>query len=309
VNDNVVCVSQLVCHEDRKKAREMALNMGSGRHQSLVFRYLDTFPKPPQVPDWPNLIPDPTPEQLEERIATGQRIVGDPDECAKAVQKYVDVGCDQLVFGILATTLPQEDCLHTCELFGTQVIPRFDKDPVHSTTRYREAALAKGPKAARDERTARRPDRPAGAARLRSAASDRRAEHGLRAAVGGRRRHDRAGPRRQGVRPRRLLLCRGVRSRGGAALARGRHVHHLVRHRRDARVPGRRHQARAPHVVRVDPRLSPPARHREGVPHARRALGRTHRARLRRGPSRSRVRRPWAWTSRNAASSWTKRST
>jgi hypothetical protein len=59
------------------------------------------------------------------------------------VQKYVDVGCDQLVFGILATTLPQEACLHTCELFGTQVIPRFDRDPVHSTTRYREAALEK----------------------------------------------------------------------------------------------------------------------------------------------------------------------
>jgi alkanesulfonate monooxygenase SsuD/methylene tetrahydromethanopterin reductase-like flavin-dependent oxidoreductase (luciferase family) len=141
VNDNVVCVSQLVCHEDRRKARELALHMGSSRHQSLVFRYLDTFPRPPQVPPWPQLIPDPTPEQLEERIATGQRIVGDPDECAQAVQKYVDVGCDQLVFGILATTLPQETCRQTCELFGTQVIPRFDRDPSHSTTRFREAAL------------------------------------------------------------------------------------------------------------------------------------------------------------------------
>jgi hypothetical protein len=26
------------------------------------------------------------------------------------------------------------------ELFGREVIPQFDKDPVHSTTRYREAA-------------------------------------------------------------------------------------------------------------------------------------------------------------------------
>ncbi len=126
----------------------MALDMGSGRHQSLVFRYLDTFPKPPQVPDWPKLIPDPTPEQLEERIATGQRIVGDPDECAKAVQKYVDAGCDQLVFGILATTLPQDVCVENCRLFGKEVIPRFDRDPVHSTTRYREAALAKTKRAA-----------------------------------------------------------------------------------------------------------------------------------------------------------------
>jgi hypothetical protein len=29
---------------------------------------------------------------------------------------------------------------HTAELFGREVIPRFDKDPVHSTTRMREAA-------------------------------------------------------------------------------------------------------------------------------------------------------------------------
>ena len=26
------------------------------------------------------------------------------------------------------------------ELFGKEVLPQFDKDPVHSTTRYREAA-------------------------------------------------------------------------------------------------------------------------------------------------------------------------
>ena len=31
-----------------------------------------------------------------------------------------------------------------CRLFGAEVQPRFDKDPVHSTTRYREAALKKG---------------------------------------------------------------------------------------------------------------------------------------------------------------------
>ena len=125
----------------------MALNMGSGRHQSLVFRYLDTFPKPAQVPDWPKLIPDPTPEQLEERIASGQRIVGNPDECAKAVQQYADVGCDQIIFGVLASTQPQATALETVALFGAEVQPRFDKDPVHSTTRYREAALGKASQA------------------------------------------------------------------------------------------------------------------------------------------------------------------
>jgi alkanesulfonate monooxygenase SsuD/methylene tetrahydromethanopterin reductase-like flavin-dependent oxidoreductase (luciferase family) len=143
VNDNVACVTQLVCLEDRQRARELALTMGSGYHTSLVFKYLDTFPRPAGVPEWPKLIPDPTPQQLEERIASGQRIVGDPDECAKAVQQYADIGCDQIIFGVLASTLPQATALESVELFGREVQPRFDKDPVHSTTRYREAAQAK----------------------------------------------------------------------------------------------------------------------------------------------------------------------
>jgi hypothetical protein len=95
------------------------------------------------VPQWPALIPEPTPEQLDERIASGQRIVGDPDECARAVQKYVDIGCDQIIFGVLASSQPQEVALASVELFGKHVQPRFDTDPVHSTTRMREAALAK----------------------------------------------------------------------------------------------------------------------------------------------------------------------
>lgn len=143
VNDNVVCVTQLVCMEDGKEARKVALNMGSGYHTSLVFRYLDTFPRPAGIPEWPKQIPEPSPEQLEERIESGQRIVGTPDECAKAVQKYADIGCSQLVFGILASTQTQEVAKKTIELFGKHVIPQFDKDPVHSTTRYREAALAR----------------------------------------------------------------------------------------------------------------------------------------------------------------------
>jgi alkanesulfonate monooxygenase SsuD/methylene tetrahydromethanopterin reductase-like flavin-dependent oxidoreductase (luciferase family) len=140
VNDNVACVTQLVCMEDAKKARAVALGMGSGYHTSLVFRYLDTFPRPAGVPAWPALIPEPTPAQLEDRIAAGQRLVGDPDEVARGVQMYADVGCDQLIFGLLASTQPQEIAIQTADLFGREVIPRFDRDPVHSTTRMREAA-------------------------------------------------------------------------------------------------------------------------------------------------------------------------
>src|SRR5881397_3988060 len=140
VNDNVACVTQLVCMEDRQKARAVAMAMGSSYHASLVFRYLDTFPRPPGVPEWPRLIPEPDAATLEERIQAGNRLVGDPDEVARGVQLYADVGCDQLIFGLLASRQPQEVALHTLELFGREVLPRFDRDPVHSTTRMRVAA-------------------------------------------------------------------------------------------------------------------------------------------------------------------------
>lgn len=143
VNDNVACVTQLVCMEDGKAARRLACSMGNMYHTSLVFRYLDTFPRPAGIPQWPQVIPEPTLEQLEERIRSGQRIVGDPDECATAVQKYAEIGCDQIIFGILASSQPQETARNSAALFGQHVIPRFDKDPVHSTTRYRQAALKK----------------------------------------------------------------------------------------------------------------------------------------------------------------------
>lgn len=147
VNDNVACVTQLVCAEDGQEARGIACNMGDMYHVSLVFRYLDTFPHPPGIPPWPRTLPEPTLEELEERIRTGQRIVGDPEECARAVQTYVDIGCDQIIFGILASTQPQWVAKRSVELFGRYVVPRFDTDPMHSTTRYRLAALGQQPMA------------------------------------------------------------------------------------------------------------------------------------------------------------------
>ncbi|MFM8409758.1 MAG: LLM class flavin-dependent oxidoreductase [Alphaproteobacteria bacterium] len=143
VNDNVACVSTLVCHEDRDVARNMCLNMGGAYQNSLVFRYLDTFPKPPQVPDWPKLIPEPTPAELEQRIEAGIRIVGDPEDCRRGIQKYVDIGCDQIIFGVLASTQPMDFAKHSTALFAREVMPHFDTDPVHRTTRHREGALQK----------------------------------------------------------------------------------------------------------------------------------------------------------------------
>jgi alkanesulfonate monooxygenase SsuD/methylene tetrahydromethanopterin reductase-like flavin-dependent oxidoreductase (luciferase family) len=142
VNDNVMVTTQMLCLEDGQRARQVACDMASSYHQSLVFRYLDTFPKPPFIPTWPEVLPEPTLEEMDARIAQGLVAVGTPDECTKNIQRYADIGADQLTFGMLSSTMPIETCVEAIETFGRHVLPTFDTDPVHRTTRHREAALA-----------------------------------------------------------------------------------------------------------------------------------------------------------------------
>ncbi len=143
INDNIMGVTNLVCMEDRKKAFEVAANMGMNYYTTLAFHWLDNIPKPPGFPEWPNKIPEPTPEQVEAMAAEGFIVAGDPDDCLKAVKKWEAVGFDQLTFSPTTNTLPTDVVIGSMELFGREVIPQLDKDPVHSTTRYREEAAAK----------------------------------------------------------------------------------------------------------------------------------------------------------------------
>jgi alkanesulfonate monooxygenase SsuD/methylene tetrahydromethanopterin reductase-like flavin-dependent oxidoreductase (luciferase family) len=150
VNDNIMVTSQMLCLEDGQRARDIACNMTSGYQNTLVFHYLDTFPKPEGIPDWPTLIPEPTPEMLDQAIAAKLVMVGTPDEVSKSVKEYEDAGADQVCFGMLSTTMPIEVAIEGVETFGKHVIPQFDKDPVHRSTRMREAYVAeRGPKAKR----------------------------------------------------------------------------------------------------------------------------------------------------------------
>jgi alkanesulfonate monooxygenase SsuD/methylene tetrahydromethanopterin reductase-like flavin-dependent oxidoreductase (luciferase family) len=143
-NDNVMMTNGVICLSDRKRAREIACTRGRGYLYSLVCLYHDTMPKPDYAPVWPAPpLEPPTEDMLDELIEAGWLLCGTPEEVCSQVEKYQTVGCDQLVFGVPNDGLTHDEVLEMLELFGTKVIPEFDRDPVHSTTRYRQLAKPK----------------------------------------------------------------------------------------------------------------------------------------------------------------------
>ncbi len=139
VNDNIMVVTNMICMENREKAFETAVSIGMNYYTSLQMHWLDNIPKPPGFPEWPDVIPEPTVDQLKKAAEIGMVVVGDPDDCAKAVQRWADIGADQICFSPTTSNMAQDKIIESMELFGKEVIPQFDKDPVHRSTRQREA--------------------------------------------------------------------------------------------------------------------------------------------------------------------------
>lgn len=145
-NDNVMMTNAVVCLEDRDRAREVAISSGRGYLNTMVTMYHDTMPKMEGAVTWPgrpNGIANE--ENLDWAIEAGYLLCGNPDEVNEQIDRYQAVGTDQLVFGIPNEGFEHEEVLEMIEIFGSKVIPNYDTDPVHSTTRMRAEAKAKYP--------------------------------------------------------------------------------------------------------------------------------------------------------------------
>jgi alkanesulfonate monooxygenase SsuD/methylene tetrahydromethanopterin reductase-like flavin-dependent oxidoreductase (luciferase family) len=149
MNDNVMMTNAVICFEDRDKARKIALERVAGYLVTMVNLYHDTMPKSPDAITWPgapmvlrDLAGSDPDGFLDQMIAGGYMLVGNPEEVSKQLESYKSVGCDQLVFG-MPQDLHRDEILELLETFGDQVIPEHDPDPVHSTDRYRATAVPK----------------------------------------------------------------------------------------------------------------------------------------------------------------------
>ena len=139
VNDNIMVTSAAYVAEDRETAYQWASAPHNTYLQSNVYRYHDTFPHPPHVPYWPELLPDLTRDALPHLVHAGM-VLGDPDDALVQCKRWEAAGADQLVFGV--GTADKAWTLETIRLIGEHIIPKIDTDPVHRTTRLREAAAA-----------------------------------------------------------------------------------------------------------------------------------------------------------------------
>jgi alkanesulfonate monooxygenase SsuD/methylene tetrahydromethanopterin reductase-like flavin-dependent oxidoreductase (luciferase family) len=139
VNDNVMLTNAVLCFEDGERARDIATRPNRGYLYSLVCLYHDTFPKPAGAPVWPEPPIQIKRDMVDHLIDGGLLLCGRPDEVAEQLKAYEETGVDQVVFGV-PNDLSHEEALEVIETFGTKVIPEFDRDPVHSTDRYRDSA-------------------------------------------------------------------------------------------------------------------------------------------------------------------------
>ncbi len=147
INDNVMMTNAVVCLADGKRAREIAMSAGRGYLNTLVTLYHSTIPPAKGAVTWPDpprALPDEA--ALDYAIDNGYLLCGTPEQVLEQIARYEAVGTDQLVFGIPNEGFEHDEVLEMIELFGKHVIPEFDKDPEHRTTKMRASAVRKYPK-------------------------------------------------------------------------------------------------------------------------------------------------------------------
>ena len=62
---------------------------------------------------------------LEYLVETGACILGAPERCLEACQRYEDAGVDLLLCLVNPYRVPHEAVMQTIQLMGTEVIPKF----------------------------------------------------------------------------------------------------------------------------------------------------------------------------------------
>src|SRR5207247_679870 len=141
INDNIAVTTNMFCLGDGDRARHLYSKARVEAFTEFFFGWRDSIPRPKGFPrEGPIKVPPSTPEELKAGLAVGGRQIGAPEEIVRVIEMYEALGVDQLIYAPLTLTLDQQYVLESIETFGKHVLPKFDTDAVHRTTRQREAA-------------------------------------------------------------------------------------------------------------------------------------------------------------------------
>lgn len=135
-NDYLMAVTFASVSYDREKAEGAVTTRDYSYNISQMYRFHDTFPRAPGIPEWPQVLP-PMPKEIVGGMRQGGAAIGTPEDALQAFRLWEKVGVD----GVLVS-LPSNHyaAMETIELLGRHVIPEIDKDRAHRTDRFRGAA-------------------------------------------------------------------------------------------------------------------------------------------------------------------------
>ena len=155
--------TSFMCLEDGDAARRLDDPVAAtAASRACVFKYLDTFPKPPGVPEWPTGDPGPDARADARRAPRrARRSSARPTSAPRRCEKWDAIGVDQLIMGPTGSTYPYELVEETVELFGNKVIPQLRHRPRRArAARFRREAGRAPRRRLSNAVSSRRPPRP-----------------------------------------------------------------------------------------------------------------------------------------------------
>ncbi len=142
VNNNIMVTGDMLCLDDGDRARQLfTTNNAMNYHTGLVFKYLDSFPRP----DGHAGVARPAARPDRRRAAGGHQRGG---QLRRAIPTRSPGRSRSSSTSAPTSSRSPPPCATTTwttprvvRAFGKELIPKFDTDPVHSTTRQREAQV------------------------------------------------------------------------------------------------------------------------------------------------------------------------
>lgn len=130
VNDEVGALVQAYCAETDERARDEAAD-GNLKWLKLAFEGYPALAKMSKDYAYMNQIKE-VQDKFEDyayfKDESAAAVFGSPESCIKAIERYRDIGCTQMVLRI--DSVSHDKVLKTIEMFGRYVIPHF-KNPAN----------------------------------------------------------------------------------------------------------------------------------------------------------------------------------